>query len=187
MKAERILFLDTETGGLDSEKHDLLTIGLVVWENMQILDELELKISRESYRAEESALKVNGINLKQLEKEGINEKEVINQLLYFVKKNFGENKNFVVAGHNINFDKDFLKKFLKDNYINWSNHFGYRTIDTMTLLLFVYLQGKTEGRRLGKLDDAIQHFNLDPEERHTALCDARVTARLFEKLLMLNV
>lgn len=187
MITERILFLDTETGGLDPERHDLLTIGLVVWEDFKIVDELELKISRASYRAEESALKVNGLNLKQLETEGQTETEIINSLLYFVKKNFGTDKSFVIAGHNINFDIAFLKAFLKNNFIDWAKHFGYRTIDTMTLLMFVYLQGKTEGRRLGKLDDAIIHFGLDPEERHTALCDARVTTRLFEKLLMLNV
>lgn len=28
----RLLFIDTETGGLDPHKHSLLTIGVVVWD-----------------------------------------------------------------------------------------------------------------------------------------------------------
>ena len=33
----RLLFIDTETGGLDPEKHSLLSVGFVVWDS--VLDE----------------------------------------------------------------------------------------------------------------------------------------------------
>lgn len=30
----RLLFIDTETGGLDPEKHSLLSVGFVVWDSV---------------------------------------------------------------------------------------------------------------------------------------------------------
>ena len=39
----RYLVFDTETGGLDSQSHSLLTLGLVACEGAQVLETLELK------------------------------------------------------------------------------------------------------------------------------------------------
>ena len=52
----------------------------------------------------------------------------------------------------------------------------------MSILTFLFLQGKTE-TKLGKLDDAISYFNLEitEAERHTALGDAKVTAKVLSK------
>lgn len=93
----KLLIVDTETGGLIPQEHDLLTIGLIVWENKELKDELELKISKEEYRTTTEALNVNKINLEELRKEGLPEKEVITKLIAFVKKNFGK-KNLQFAG-----------------------------------------------------------------------------------------
>lgn len=38
----RLLFLDTETGGLNEFEHSLLTMGMVVWENGKIIAKKEL-------------------------------------------------------------------------------------------------------------------------------------------------
>ena len=90
----KLLIVDTETGGLIPQEHDLLTIGLIVWENKELKDELELKISKEEYRTTMEALNVNKINLEELRKEGFSEKEVITKLIAFVKKNFGKENLF---------------------------------------------------------------------------------------------
>ncbi len=34
---DKLLFIDTETGGLDPDKHSLLSIAMVVWEDMEII------------------------------------------------------------------------------------------------------------------------------------------------------
>lgn len=187
MTKERILFVDTETGGLNPEKNDLLTVALVVWENFQILDKKEWKIKKENYRTTQEALAVNKIDLKKIYEDGLEEKKVIEEMISFVKKNFKEPKKSAIAGHNVNFDISFLKKLFERNFFDWNKYFGYRTIDTMTLLFFVFLQGKTGTTRLGKLDDALLFFEikLSEEERHTALGDIVATVSVFEKLLRL--
>ena len=42
---DRLLFIDTETGGLDPQKHSLLSLALVVWEKREILDSKEFLIN----------------------------------------------------------------------------------------------------------------------------------------------
>ena len=46
----RILFIDTETGGINPNKHSLLSIGLVVWDQDNgIIYENEFYIKSEKY------------------------------------------------------------------------------------------------------------------------------------------
>ena len=65
----KLLVTDTETGGLDPTKQDVLTLAFVVWEDNKILDRIEFKVSKEEYRTNEEAMKVNKINLEELRKE----------------------------------------------------------------------------------------------------------------------
>ena len=65
----KLLITDTETGGLDPTKQDVLTLAFAVWEDNKILDRIEFKVSKEEYRTTEEAMKVNKINLEELRKE----------------------------------------------------------------------------------------------------------------------
>ena len=179
----KLLIVDTETGGLNPKEHDLLTIGLVVWEDKEFKDELELKISKEAYRTTEQALAVNKLNLEELKKIGESEKETIAKIIAFVKKNFGKEKP-TVCGHNVNFDVGFLRSLFERNFFDYEKYLSHRTLDTMSIMTFLFLQGKTE-TRLAKLDDAIQYFQMTitAEERHTALADTKVTGKILNEML----
>ena len=181
----KILVTDTETGGLDPLKQDVLTLAFAVWEDKKILDTIDFKVSKEEYRTNEEAMKVNNLNLELLKKEGKKEKEIIKELIAFIKKNFGKEKP-MLCGHNVGFDKSFIKALFERNFFDYEATFGHRTLDTMSIMTFLFLQGKTE-TRLGKLDDAILYFNLEiPEkERHTALGDVFLTIKILEKMLVL--
>ena len=181
----KLLVTDTETGGLDPKKEDVLTLGFAVWENNEILDKIEFKVSKEEYRVKESALIVNKLDLEELKKTGKTEKQIIKELTTFIKKNFGKEKP-MLCGHNVNFDVGFIKALFERNFFDFESLFGYRILDTMSIMTFLFLQGKTE-TRLGRLDDAILYFNLDipKEERHTALGDVLVTIKVLEKMLVL--
>ncbi len=45
MKADKILFIDTETGGLDPASHSLLSLALVVWKELEARASIEILIN----------------------------------------------------------------------------------------------------------------------------------------------
>ena len=79
----RILFLDTETGGLDETQYDLLSVGMVVWEDNKIIDTKEILISKAEYKTDPEAMKVNGLDLLSLQKNGISELMAIEEIEKF--------------------------------------------------------------------------------------------------------
>lgn len=179
----KLLFIDTETGGLDESRHSLLTIGLVVWEDSKIIDEKEILISKEKYSCVQQALDVNKINLDELRKNGVSEINVIKGLEEFCDKNFGKNK-VTIAGHNTAFDVAFIRSLYKRNKAKYYLKFNYRILDTACILKFMYMQGKFDSD-ISTTDKAFEYFNIkiDKDKRHTALGDALATAELFTLLL----
>lgn len=181
----KLLFIDTETGGIDPNLHSLLSIGLVVWQDKKIIDTLEVFIKRKKYSTTETALKINKIDLNELRKKGLEPKEAMDIILRFINKNFNEKATLV--GHNLGFDVGFFKEFFKENKIDYNNFFSYRGIDTASILKYLSISKKLK-KNVNSLDDAIEYFNLEVDEnkRHTALTDSYITAKLFEKLIELQ-
>ena len=179
----KLLFIDTETGGLDEFKHSLLTIGLVAWEDGKIVDTKEIFISKEKYSCVQAALDVNKINLDELREKGISEISAIKEIEDFCNKNFGNNK-VTIAGHNVAFDVNFIRVMYKRNKAKYYLKFNYRTLDTACIIKFLYIQGKFKDD-ISTTDKAFEYFNIeiDSDKRHTALGDALATAKLFTLLL----
>lgn len=179
----KLLFIDTETGGLDEFKHSLLTIGLVYWEDGKVLDTKEIFISKEKYSYVQAALDVNKIDLDQLRKEGVSEIDAIKEIESFCEKNFGKNK-VTICGHNTAFDVNFIRELYRRNKESYTSRFNYRFLDTACILKFLYIKGKFK-MDISTSDKAFEYFKIEVEEnkRHTALGDAEATAKLFTLLL----
>lgn len=172
----KIIFLDTETGGIDSKVNSLLSIGLVIWENKKIIFEKEFLVKEYQYNVTPKAMEINKINLDELRENGLEKSQIKKEIIKIVKKNFEDKA--ILAGHNISFDISFLKNiFTKDEF---AELFSYRTIDTASIMKYLSIK---KNIILNSLDDAIKYYNLKIEKRHSALGDALVTARLFNKLL----
>ncbi len=62
---DRLLFIDTETGGLNPNKHSLLSLAMVVWEDMEIIDSQELLINDGKLSVTEEALSINKIDIEK--------------------------------------------------------------------------------------------------------------------------
>lgn len=181
---DRLLFIDTETGGLDPSKYSLLSLGMVVWENMKIIDTAELFINDGKLAFTTESLSINNIDIKKHVKIALSSKEAIGKINTFLKKNFQENKKITLAGHNINFDVNFLRFFLTQNDENFNKHFSHRFIDTSSILYYLYLAGYIKERTISS-SAAFDYFKINVEGRHTALGDAIATAQLFSLLLAL--
>lgn len=186
MTEDKILFFDVESGGLDDSKHSLLRIGLVIWKNGIILDKLEIFIKSDNYCYDEESMKINKIDLNWLTINGISEQQAIEEINSFVNKYF-PNSKALLGGHNIYFDIAFLKRLYRENSISFSSYFEHRTIDTCSIMKYLYFCDKLP-KQVQSLTSACKYFNfeIDDNERHGALYDAEITSEVFTKLLELN-
>ena len=181
---ERLLFIDTETGGLDPSKHSLLSLAMVIWEDMEIIDSMELLINDGILSATEEALSVNRIDIEEHRKMAISSSQAVDTIISFISKYFPQQSKITLAGHNVHFDADFLKIFFSRNNLNFNEYFSHRIIDTSSILHYLYLAGKIKQRAISS-DEAFDLFEIEVDGRHTALGDAIATAKLFTRLLYL--
>lgn len=177
---KKLLFVDTETGGLNPKEHSLLTIGMCVYVDGNITDKLEIKLKQDTYHVTSSAMSVNNISLTELDTDI---KTAFNMIVMFIKRNF--TSKVMLAGHNVNFDIGFLREFWEKglltipeysrNQFLWYKIFDYHYVDTMQICQFLNDANiiKTENN---KLESLIKYFNLNPSSRHTALEDAIMTS-----------
>ena len=184
-KTKKILFLDTETGGINPKEASILSIGCVVWENGAILDSQEIFIKHDVFKITPSAIAANQIDLVEFVKKAVLPEVAVNQLLLFLNRNFPDfDGNIIVGGHNTNFDINFLREFLLSQNIKFDSYFSHRFIDTASVLKFLYYAGKLP-QDISSSDAAFNYFNIEIEKRHSALGDATGTANLFTKLIEL--
>lgn len=183
----KILFLDTETGGLNPLKHDLLSVGLVVWEDETIRAEKEILLKASHSRVTEEAMAVNRIDLESHNQVALMKGRAVEEIVRFVVENF-EELPVIVAGHNVGFDLAFLRQLFDKQEVSFSKYFSHRSIDTSSILQYIGILQNFSNKEIqsySSSDRAFSNFGvfIEPGERHTALADAAATARLFTQLI----
>lgn len=182
MKADKILFIDTETGGIDPASHSLLSLALVVWKELEVRASIEILVNDGVLNVTEKALEINGINLSEHKKKAVSPALALQQFDQFLDIHFSRDEKIILGGHNINFDVNFLNAFLTRSGYNFQQRFSHRFVDTSSILFYLYLTGKIK-RKLTASQDAFDYFGITVPGRHTALGDAFATAQLFSKLV----
>ena len=181
---DKIIFIDTETGGLHPSHHSLLSIGLVEWEKGELMQTKEILVDDGELKATDEALAINKIDLKSHRESAISPKEAIQQILSFIGWNPDLPEKTTLAGHNVGFDIKFTRHMFESQQYNFDDYFSHRSIDTSSILHYLYLSGKLSSKIVGS-SEAFDHFDIEVLGRHTALGDAIATARLFNKLIEL--
>lgn len=155
------LFMDTETGGL-TPQHSLLTVSCIaVDENFGIIPRrnqehgLYLTIKHDEYRLTAGALSVNKIDLAAHNAAAMSLPLATTTLLGFLEEmlHITNKQRFVPAGHNVNFDVQFIRAYLLDA-VQWDRYFTYPMLDTAVVARFLNATGKHPGGySLGRLRD----------------------------------
>lgn len=167
---------DFETTGLDPFRHWPLEVGVVVVdvESGELLFQYgsSIEVPEHAFKfASAEALRVNGYTLERAV-EGEPTDSVL-AVLESVRKMF---PLAVFAAHNTHFDYRVLQTFYERHEAYARFSWGHRCVDLATLGFFMLGTGKSD-EIFAKLDVA-----EDPEPRHSALGDARRTARALVKL-----
>jgi DNA polymerase-3 subunit epsilon len=186
IKKQNLVFVDTETSGLDPDRHELLSIGLVLvsqdWPEdsrnkkpvFESIEELELKIKPEHIEtADPVALRVNKYDAADW---------VLAYTLPEAMKIFSEKtKDAIMVAHNIAFDYLFIDKAFRLTGVE--NKMHYHKLDTISIA-FAKLHDDKDIDRFS-LRNLTEHFGIENKNAHTALSDARATFELYKKLMNL--
>lgn len=180
---QKLLVCDTETGGLNPEKHSLLTIGMVfvMFKNKraEIIEELHIPIKHEKYIIEKQAQEVNLIKVEEHDKIALPIGEAKKKIHEFMTKH----KLFdtIICGQNIGFDIGFLKQL----YTEKEYPFHYHNVDTKAIWCYLKLQEKIPYGLGNSLKEMANYFEIDYSNAHNAIADCKITIQVLEKMLKL--
>ena len=172
--------VDLETGGFDPEINAILEIAITLIE-----EEDNKLIIGDTYRhhiepfegsiVEEESLEFTKIKLDHPLRNGINEKDALNDLFKIINKtkNKYECSRAILVGHNAHFDSSFLAAAYKRNNIKKTPFHKFSLIDTVSL--GVLATGQTV---LARICDELG-IDYDNDEAHSAAYDTAVTAKVF--------
>lgn len=182
----KILFFDTETTGLDPQKHAIIQLAGVLTELEKgvIIDKWTFNYKIKPHKGSlisKEALAINKTNIESL-KDYSEGKEVLQKFTTGIS----DNEKIFLAGYNVNFDYQFLSKFFQvNNSMSFNHYFWYMPIDVMSIALFHTMTD--DSFRKASLADMLKYFKIKVDgELHDAMTDARATRDLFNHFLQAN-
>jgi DNA polymerase III epsilon subunit-like protein len=185
---------DTETGGLNPDTTDVLTLYMAVMdEEFKILDELDLKLKPDGGRlpiAEAEALAVNKINLQEHMANPATityseaKEKIVTMLKKYLKKN-GRYSNLIPLGHNVPFDVGYTQKYIlpKDE---WEKILHYAYFDTSPIVTFLKRCGWFP-RELGNLGSVVDFMNVPKRAAHNAKEDTLMCADVAKAMIAMMI
>lgn len=182
---ENYIFIDTETGGIDPNKHSLLSIGLCAWNIKDgIIGEKEIFVKNDNYIVTKHARAMNKFNEESHSKVALDQKTAIQELIKFCREYVPEQYAIPIIGHNIQFDVSFLKVLFNQNHRSFNQYFSHRYIDTYSVFKTLVIAGIIEDK-LDSSSDAFSYFGIKVHGRHSAIGDCVATVELYEKIIKL--
>jgi DNA polymerase-3 subunit epsilon len=172
-----LLFADTETTGKDPMVHEVIEIGAILgtmtftdeggvkWKH---LGELALKIRPQHIEtADPEALAINGYTETDWEF-AVDPQDALQDLDDLLTK---AGERVMLAGHNVQFDYNFLKACYQKAEFPWPICFGYRRLDTMSLSAPLWMRGLTPNGS-ASLDAVCTYLGIRRPTPHRAYDDA---------------
>ena len=186
----KIIFIDTETGGVNPEKAALIQLSGIIRIDKKDVEKFNFYIKPfENSEVNEKALEIQGRTLEELKTDKyVEEKEVYKQFINLLDKyidKYDRTDKFIVAGYNVRFDVDILKAFFQRH----GNNFLFSYLDSSMLdpLYSIRLLQTAEILPVlenNKLETWCKHFGIELKA-HDSLEDVEATKKLIGKLISL--
>lgn len=171
-----MVFLDTETTGLDPRRSVILEVGIVkVTPDLQVMEEYEALIDPRSYGpfdVDPEALRVNGLSLEHLAQVGRPAGEV-------ALKMAGMFDGSIVAGHSVSFDWECSRALFERTGVAIPKA-DYQKVDTKSLAWPLYARGEIPDAKLTTVSAAL---GLSYPVQHRALADAKQALEVYKVLV----
>lgn len=186
----KIIFIDTETGGVNPEKAALIQLSGIIRIDKKDVEKFNFYIKPfENSEVNEKALEVQGRTLEELKTEKyIEEKEVYKQFVNLLDKyidKYDRTDKFVVAGYNVRFDVDILKAFFQRNGNNFLfSYLDSSMLDPLYSIRLLQIAEVLPVLENNKLETWCKHFGIELKA-HDSLEDIEATKKLIGKLISL--
>ncbi|MEI7825968.1 MAG: 3'-5' exonuclease [Chlorobiaceae bacterium] len=171
-----LVFVDTETTGLDSKIHVVLEVGILKVDpkTLTVIDEYDATIDPTTlgpFEVSEDALRVNGLDLKELVRTGRPAAEVATRVASMLR-------GATFCGQNPAFDRGFLNALL--GRFSLKVDAPYAMLDTASLAWPLLVAGEIDSVKLATV---CERFGVMNVAKHRALSDARATFEVYKKLM----
>lgn len=178
----KLLFLDTETTGLNPKKHGVIQVGMIYGKQELMFNvnpiPLGVKIDKE-------ALKVNGIKKKKIKKYTDHHVQFAHMLDFLGKgvNQYNKKDKYVVVGYNVKFDVEFLHGWAeREDFVYLGSYLDWRVIDVLVLARTAHYLGQMPSEPEDfKLSTICEIYGIEGAN-HDALDDIRATKELFEAI-----
>jgi len=180
------LALDTETGGIGSDKSLLTAYFGILDQDFQIIDQLSLDLIPDDgiYHVDPNGLAINGINLIDLAKKAITYKNAGTQLYQFLNKSI-VTERFTAIGHGIFSDINRIKTDLISEG-SWYKFVNYGYLDTIVIAEFLKTTGNIPPNLSSGAESLAGYFGVHGEisgKPHEARYDALTSVLCLRKMI----
>lgn len=186
----KIIFIDTETGGVNPEKAALIQLSGIIRIDKKDVEKFNFYIKPfENSEVNEKALEVQGRTLEELKTDKyVEEKEVYKQFINLLDKyidKYDRTDKFIVAGYNVRFDVDILKAFFQRHGNNFLfSYLDSSMLDPLYSIRLLQIAEILPVLENNKLETWCKHFGIELKA-HDSLEDIEATKKLIGKLISL--
>ena len=182
----KLLFIDTETTGLDAKRNDIITLSGVIEDTEQKFQPVSFNYEMQPYdynTIQQTALDINKLTvekIKTFEQPNTAVGRFIALLDNYVDR-YDKNDKFTVVGYNVKFDLEFLRvTFEKAGEKYFGSYINGYPIDVYELLKYLNI---VKGWNVDKqnLWRYVEMYNLklEGQEFHNSMSDILYTRQLF--------
>jgi len=171
IKDANILFLDTETGGLNPARVDIIEVGCILTDptGRKVIAEWEALVVP-TRPVEPDAARINGYVAEKWAAEGIPLSSAVSKIRDMAD-------GAVMCCHNAPFDKAFVDAAFTACGQRWSGR--YHTLCTVSIAMPFLRHGLVDNL---KLETLAKFFGVPHENAHRAMGDAKACREVFLKM-----
>lgn len=184
---QRMLYLDTETTGLNPEKNGIWQIGGIVEIDGKIKDKFNFIFAPSlEDEVDDYALKMSGYASEEALRAIKNSSnKAFNSFIAILEKHiskFNTSEKFTLCGYNVGFDDGFLRAwFTKNHEKYYGSYITPYKIDVYTLTALLWGHGKLDIPKL-KLETVADHLGIEINA-HDALSDIEATYKISKVII----
>lgn len=183
----KILYFDTETTGLNPEKHAMIQIAGIL--EIDGKEEARFDFTLRPFEndlIDDKALEVHGRTRDEImtyPSPGDVYKDIVSFFSRYIDK-YDPKDKFYPAGYNVRFDLDFLSSFFRKNGdVYFGSFCNWKAIDALPIMHFFDAMGYVHYENY-KLETVCEKLGINIQA-HDALSDIRATRELIKKLKLI--